>query len=103
MNTFWHQLIDFARIVGARDRLRCPRCRAVGTWKPHGGWLDVWLGGDTRGIRRWICKWCGLYRDAQGQDEAVVGRGGRHWELLRHWPSGRTPKQMCDGAHPWAG
>ncbi len=59
-NILWiikHQFYDFLQIIGMRDRLRCPECKAVGTWKPHGGWLD-----DSRASgRRWICKWCGLY------------------------------------------
>ena len=100
MSTIWHQLVDFSRIIGLRDRLRCPRCCAVGTWKPHGGWVDVWLG-DVRGIRRWICKWCGLYRDADGADEAVLGQG--QWELKRHYPVGDTPKDRVAGANPWHG
>lgn len=58
-----HQLFDFLRLFGVRDRLRCPLCRAVGTWKPHGGWLDF---EDERPVRRWLCKWCGVYYDADG-------------------------------------
>lgn len=43
-----------------RDRLRCPDCGAVGTYKPHGGWLDP----DDDGMpRRWLCKWCGFYKN----------------------------------------
>lgn len=53
-----HQLYDFSRLIGLRDRLRCPHCTAVGTWKPHGGWLDF---ADERKERRWMCKWCGAY------------------------------------------
>jgi hypothetical protein len=53
----WHQISDILRIIGMRDRFRCPECGAVGTWKPHGGWLDD----STASGRRWICKWCGLY------------------------------------------
>lgn len=34
------------RYTGMRDRLRCPRCTAVGTWKMHGTW------GRTMGARR---------------------------------------------------
>ena len=60
--TLWqkvvHQLYDFSRLIGLRDRLRCPECKAVGTFKPHGGWLDF---EDKRKERRWMCKWCGAY------------------------------------------
>ena len=73
--TLWHkvvhQLYDFSRLIGLRDRLRCPECKAVGTYKPHGGWLDFKDKRQTyldRGVyvarkkRRWMCKWCGGYR-----------------------------------------
>lgn len=60
--TLWnkvvHQLYDFSRLIGLRDRLRCPECKAMGTYKPHGGWLDF---EDKRKERRWMCKWCGAY------------------------------------------
>lgn len=46
------------RILGVRNRLRCPRCQSVGTWKPHGGWL--WQSDKISG-KRWLCKYCGLY------------------------------------------
>jgi hypothetical protein len=57
------------RATGMRDRLRCPRCRRVGTWKPHGGHFDA---ADVRStaagapVRRWLCKWCGHYRGPEG-------------------------------------
>ena len=31
-----HRLASALVLVGMRDRLRCPACGAVGTWKPHG-------------------------------------------------------------------
>lgn len=43
---------------GLRDRLRCPRCTAVGTWKMHGTWWERWRYGDIA-LRRWGCKFCG--------------------------------------------
>jgi hypothetical protein len=70
VNPWRHQFYDFLRLIGLRDRLRCPRCRAVGTFKPHGGWLDV---EDERKVRRWICKWCGLYRGPEGELQAGIG------------------------------
>jgi hypothetical protein len=54
----WHQIVDCSRVIGLRDRLRCPECGAVGTWKPHGGWLDARV---SRFARRWMCKWCGHF------------------------------------------
>ena len=70
MNVLTHQLWDFSRLIGLRDRLRCPACRAVGTWKPHGGWLDR---SDERKVRRWMCKWCGYYVGPEGERIVVVG------------------------------
>ena len=42
-------------IVGYR--FKCPKCKAIGTWNPHGG-----IVGDSRASgRRYLCKWCGYY------------------------------------------
>lgn len=53
-----HQLGDFSRLWGMRDRCRCPNCEAVGTFKAHGGWLDS----SRASGRRFLCKWCGYYK-----------------------------------------
>lgn len=83
---FWakHQLFDFLRIIGIRDRLRCPYCKAVGTWKPHGGWLDF---GDKE-RRRWLCKWCGAGRDFDGIFAARYSEEKRCWV---RWERGEGP------------
>lgn len=39
LNPVVHFFFEALRFVGLRDRLRCPKCSAVGTWKPHGGIL----------------------------------------------------------------
>lgn len=70
VNKFTHQLWDFSRLIGLRDRLRCPWCKSIGTWKPHGGWLDR---ADERKVRRWLCKWCGHYVGPEGERVAMVG------------------------------
>lgn len=44
--------------TGLRDRMRCPRCTSVGTWKMHGTWWERWRYGDIA-LRRWGCKYCG--------------------------------------------
>lgn len=57
-----HEAASWLRFVGLRDRLRCPNCRAVGTWKPHG----CWGAGDLEPRpRRWLCKWCGYFESAR--------------------------------------
>src|SRR5277367_3034579 len=69
--TIKHQFFDFTALFGLRDRLRCPKCRAVGTWKPHGGWIERWTPSHIEMLsklpsytkraydRRWLCKYCG--------------------------------------------
>lgn len=99
MNTIRHQLYDFLRLVGMRDRLRCPRCRKVGTWKPHGAWPKDW---DDRPVRRWLCKWCGHYVGPEGEKQARV-HPSRGWWLLdddEAWKTGTTPERMMADAWP---
>jgi hypothetical protein len=98
VNPLWHQLWDFSRLLGLRDRLRCPDCNAVGTWKPHGGWLDF---GDIRGVRRWMCKWCGIYKGPEGWKLVTLGK--ECWELSDPEKPSDTPKKRCGGANPWRG
>ena len=100
-----HQLYDFLRLIGMRNRLRCPICAAVGTWKPHGGWLDF---EDERKVRRWLCKWCGYYVGPEGHKQAILGK--TCWELdeTGFYIDGTTPKnvvykQYCREINPWAG
>ena len=100
MRPLLHELASLSRFVGLRDRLRCPRCRSVGTWKPHGGWFDF---EDDRKVRRWLCKWCGLYRGPEGEKQAVVaGRG--FWELEEDATGETTtPQRLCGDIWPWRG
>jgi len=101
-----HQLFDFLRIFGVRDRLRCPNCFKIGTWKPHGGWLDS---EDECPVRRWLCKWCGYYQSAQRFDWCEVG--DTCWEFAK-WPETvwpvtrrRTPENLLieHQIDPWRG
>lgn len=49
----------FLIVTRLRDRLRCPNCKAVGTYKLHAPGP-----GYPQGVPwRWLCKWCGWYRD----------------------------------------
>jgi hypothetical protein len=96
-HTFWMAL----RLVGLRDRLRCPSCHAVGTWKPHGGWLDR---EDERRTRRWLCKWCGYYVGPEGTRLASLLDPGP-WRLDGQ---GTTPERVVKdseipSAWPWRG
>jgi len=101
VNAITHQLADFLRLVGMRDRLRCPRCRKVGTWKPHGGWLDR---EDGRKVRRWLCKWCGHYVGPEGEKQGRFHPVRKHWVLDddKWWVDGKTPAQQVD-CDPWRG
>ena len=100
INIFTHQLYDCFRLVGLRDRLRCPSCKSIGTWKPHGGWLDF---EDERKVRRWMCKWCGIYNGPEGWHKVTVGV--TCWVLDQ--PKGSTPKSVVENAfgstNPWNG
>jgi hypothetical protein len=95
---FYHLLCDFSRIVGLRDRLRCPWCHKVGTWKPHGGWLDT---SDTAGKRRWLCKWCGFFWSKDKIGFAKINSERGVWDLKGDGP---TPEQrLGKEVDPWRG
>ena len=99
-----HQCCDLLRIVGLRSRLRCPNCHKIGTFKPHGAWLDFF---DERGVRRWLCKWCGYYRGPEGQMWARVSRNKKWWLLPDDpdWEGGTTPRDIMLEweVDPWRG
>jgi len=105
----WHQIADLLCIVGLRDRLRCPECGAVGTWKPHGGWLD---GRESRFARRWMCKWCGLYVGREGTLRVFPSKERGYWTLqsaagpdLPLYPTPREAlqKSAIANVRPWFG
>jgi allantoicase len=93
--TLKHCFFDFIRLIGMRDRLRCPKCAAVGTWKPHGGWLD---GDDKRKVRRWMCKWCGYYVGPEGEKIVGLDSDKGCWTLEANY----RPKENVKG-NPWFG
>lgn len=113
-----HELASALRFVGLRDRLRCPECGAVGTWKPHGAWLDrrderklardpKFKGEVRHHVRRWLCKWCGWYVGPEGVQRCVV-EPGVAWALPWDYPDGTTPEQVLKESeiprtNPWGG
>lgn len=94
--TLRHIFWDISRIVGLRDRLRCPMCQAVGTYKPHGGWLDF---DDSRKVRRWMCKWCGHYVGPEGTTQVGVNFEKGYWDFNQEF----RPQDHVRGVRPWAG
>lgn len=119
MNVFKHQFFDFLRLVGLRDRLRCPNCKAVGTWKPHGGWLDKlvdWrddvanevtaFGAVYATDRRWLCKYCGYNVYAGGVEHCAPNGKTRVWDVYGP-DSLPTPfsavTQVLGKVWPWRG
>jgi hypothetical protein len=84
-----HFILDVLHFTGLRDRLRCPKCHAIGTWKPHGGWFDET---DLRRVRRWLCKWCGHYVGPEGVRKAYVDTVRNEWTLF---------EDLTPGLHPW--
>lgn len=69
-----------------RDRLRCPNCDAVGTYKLHAP-TPRW---------RWLCKYCGYYRDSDGQRWCVPSPSFGCWifEDQQEGFKGRTPLEI---------
>lgn len=116
--TVKHQYFDLLALVGLRDRLRCPKCTAVGTWKPHGGWVDkgwdAWTGFKKTlrpGVRyaterRWVCKYCGYVRWSGGENQAYPNSKKGVWDEKCD-DSTLTPKQavetVLDKVWPWRG
>ena len=101
-----HALYDASRFVGLRNRLRCPCCKSVGTWKPHGGRFDLSNGRFENGsaVKRWLCKWCGLYVGPEGVREARLG--AHAWSLDDD--DDETPYSVCVREYkrpinPWVG
>lgn len=80
LNPVLHELAGALRLVGLRDRLRCPECRKVGTFKPHGTLWDRRYHGDRR-VRRWLCKWCGFYTGPEGRLYAFPSQVTGAWAL----------------------
>jgi hypothetical protein len=109
LNPILHELVSRGTyVIRMRDRLRCPRCKAVGTWKPHGSRMDR-KQGDRRAVRRWLCKWCGLYFGPEGWVDAVVDFKKHEWALPT-WLDfeSMTPQEAVNqspiaGAFPWRG
>ncbi len=91
-------------LVGLRNRLRCPNCRAVGTFKPHGRILQ-W--GHGRQVMRWLCKWCGYYKGPEGIGEiCVIDTERKVWAFRWQVKEGATPREILareSRAWPWRG
>ncbi len=109
-----HTLYMLLRFIGMRDRLRCPDCGKVGTWKPHGGLLDLDMssgirGGKRRHVKRWLCKWCGYYRGPEGVDRCIIRDGTwqlPRWAVKQPKPSKETgfrPVDLVPRCDPWRG
>jgi hypothetical protein len=117
--TLWqsikHQAYDFLALIRMRDRLRCPKCAAVGTWKPHGGWLEsidpahrkmlAMLPSFTKRAynRRWLCKYCGYNLSTEGEFQCYPNARLKVW-ALKDQHSTPTPKERVgDDVWPWRG
>lgn len=95
--------------TGVRDRMRCPSCKAVGTWKMHGSLLERWIYKDIH-VRRWLCKWCGYFTSARGRVVAYMDPETHVWALpVDGVPRGSTNKELLWTASegkkvwPWVG
>jgi hypothetical protein len=107
-----HAAVYALRWIGLRDRLRCPQCRAVGTFKPHGT-VSARLIHKDRPVRRWMCKWCGLYIGPEGVMRVFPDPTRNCWVLPHPWDPespeepGPTPADVVaealDRSWPWYG
>ncbi len=100
-----HEIAVALHWTPIRDRLRCPSCKAVGTWKPHGSLVARWIYKDIS-VRRWLCKWCGYYTGPRGRVVAYLGE--KVWELPEiDKERGRTPAEVVKAelgkVWPWHG
>ncbi len=108
MQPLVHEFWSALRIVGLRDRLRCPQCSSVGTWKPHGAWWDQRRYGD-RPARRWMCKFCGYYNGPEGTVTAWPDPEAGCWALPHPETGERGPtpyeslRDHLGHAWPWYG
>lgn len=111
MNWLWFELYStFLYVTGMRDRLRCPSCASVGTYKPRGSGMDRWLGKDTRAVHRWLCKFCGFYRGPEKDVSKAYPSSKGQWQLEDDGTLLRTPKEALQLAYkpytapwPWRG
>lgn len=109
VHAFWYA----TRWLGLRDRLRCPECGAVGTWKPHGTLTARWGKDKDRPVRRWLCKWCGHYVGPEGVIHAWPDSARKVWALPRPYDPESTPepeetpadvlRRELGKAWPWRG
>lgn len=77
-----------------RNRLRCPNCSAVGTWKPHGGKFYK----NEYKVKRWLCKCCGFFMNGK-VIKMIRGKG----DVWCEEGLDRTPFEMLkvDSGHVW--
>jgi len=116
--TIKHQFFDCLQLIGLRDRLRCPECKAVGTWKPHGGWFDGSpadralvervvreFGARKAPNRRWLCKYCGFNLSTEGQFWCCPDDKTKVWCVKeRAEKPTLTPKERVGpNVWPWRG
>jgi rubredoxin len=104
LNPIVHSFWNMTKWVGMRDRLRCPSCHAVGTWKPHGDLVSRIRYGD-RPVRRWMCKWCGRYEGPEGVTKAWPRSETKVWVVEAPDFKDRepTPRELVAPTWPWRG
>lgn len=81
----WHALFT---LEPWRGRLECPHCHKVGTWRAHDA------------PPRWLCKWCGLYRDIRRTGWCRPCVKQRVW-MLKPLRPGKLPYERIGRLDPW--
>lgn len=96
----------FLIVTRLRDRLRCPACGAVGTYKLHAACKGN-RGQDVPW--RWLCKFCGYYKSSEKSGFLCYPSGkDRVWAFLDDAEKlgdtdTRTPKEIIHPVWPWRG
>ncbi len=96
-----HEAATALRVIGLRDRLRCPECHGVGTWKPYGGRDGT--------PRRWLCQWCGYYLTRVTEEtQCYFDKNVHEWLEASATPGSTTPqlvldcrRSLPDDVYPW--
>lgn len=97
-----------------RDRLRCPKCKAIGTFKPYGGLFDrlFYTFTPSRKMKkhgrpfkkrlrtffnhkvRFVCKWCGYFEGWHGIEDCCINIESGVWDFKKNHDDYLIPKDM---------
>lgn len=94
----WRTIVIHWLQMRLRNRLCCPKCKAIGTYKPR----------QHPDYRYWVCKYCGYGRTPAGEwkfrPDGALGVWGFHSPASTSTPQERIndPQWKCP-CDPWVG